>query len=104
MYAVISDRTRQFTVKPGDLILCDLGAPQMPGSEVRFGDVLLVGGEGRSRVGTPFVKGASVRGEVVGPAKGPKLVVFKYKRRKNMRRKNGHRQAYTQVKIQAIEG
>ncbi len=104
MYAVISDRTRQFTVKQGDLIQCDLGLAKQPGDAISFEQVLLVGNEGKVKVGAPFVAGAKVRGEVVGDVKGNKLVIFKYKRRKNMRRKNGHRQGFTAVRIQAIEG
>ncbi len=104
MYAVISDRSRQFTVKPNDRILCDLGLAKQPGEAVEFSQVLLLGNEGKLKVGAPFVSGARVIGEVVKDTKGPKLVVFKYKRRKNMRRKNGHRQGYTEVLIKEIKG
>ena len=104
MYAVISDRTRQFTVRPGDQILCDLGAARAKGDSVTFSDVLLLGGEGAVKVGKPFLKGASVVGEVLGEAKGDKLVAFRFRRRKNVRVKRGHRQKYTSVRIQEIKG
>jgi large subunit ribosomal protein L21 len=104
VYAVISDRSRQFTVRPGDQILCDLGASAAKGESVTFSDVLLVGGEGAVRVGKPYLDGASVVGEVLGEAKGDKLVAFRFRRRKNVRVKRGHRQKYTSVRIQEIRG
>jgi large subunit ribosomal protein L21 len=104
VYAVIQDRNRQHTVRSGDVILCDLAAEKNAGDSITFEQVLLLGGEGESRVGKPFVKGASVTGEVIGTAKGEKLVVFRFKRRKNVRKKRGHRQDYTRVRIQKIEG
>lgn len=104
MYAVISDRTRQFTVRAGDEILCDLGLDSAPGSQVTFDEIALLGNEGAVKIGKPFVTGAKVIGEVVGEAKGDKLIAFRFKRRKNVRRKRGHRQGYVRVKIQNIEG
>ena len=103
MYAIISDRNRQARVQVGDEILCDLMDDAEAGSEVRFDQVLLVGEEGSVKVGRPTLAGALVRGEVLGPARGEKLVVFQFKRRKNVHRKNGHRQGYTRVRITAIE-
>jgi large subunit ribosomal protein L21 len=103
MYAVISDRQRQFTVREGDVILCDTMSSAEPGQEVQFDRVSLVSDEGQVRVGKPHLDGASVKGEVLGAAKGPKLVVFKYRRRKDSRRKNGHRQKYTRVRITSIQ-
>ena len=102
MYAVISDRTRQFTVRKGDKILCDLDAEKAPGDSVTFDQVLLLGGEGAVQVGKPTVAGASVKGVVLGSEKGPKLVAFRFKRRKNVRVKRGHRSHYTRVEIQDI--
>lgn len=104
MYAVINDRTRQHTVREGDVITCDTLADVEPGAEISFDDVALVSDEGNVRVGKPSLEGASVKGEVVGPVKGDKLVVFKFKRRKGSRTKNGHRQAYTAVRITSIQG
>ncbi len=101
MYAIISDRNQQATVRVGDQVLCDLMDAE-PGSEVVFDRVLLIGDEGQTKVGKPTVEGASVKGEVVGEAKGKKLVIFRFKRRKNVRTKTGHRQRYTRVKITEI--
>ena len=104
MYAVISDRSRQFTVRPGDQILCDLDAERQPGESVTFAQVLVVGGEGAVQIGKPYVEGATVVGEVIGVQKGDKLVAFRFHRRKNVRVKRGHRQQYTSVRIQEIRG
>ena len=70
-------------------------------STVSF-DVLLVGNDGDVRIGTPIVEGAKVEGKVVGQVRGEKIVVFKYKSKKNYRRKQGHRQPYTKVEITKI--
>lgn len=102
MYAVISDRNRQFTVRVGDQIQCDAGLAAEPGAKVSFDQVQLVSNEGSVRVGTPFVAGASVVGEVVGPKRGDKVIAMRFKRRKNVRVKRGHRQNYVVVKIAAI--
>lgn len=102
MYAIISDRSCQKTVREGDVILCDWKEGQEAGSKITFDQVLLLSHEGQVTVGTPLVEGASVSGEVLGPAKGPKLVVFRFKRRKNVRVKRGHRQKHTQVRVTSI--
>ncbi|QDU68797.1 50S ribosomal protein L21 [Engelhardtia mirabilis] len=104
MYAVISDRGRQSTVRVGDVVNVDLQSSAEPGSEITFDKVLLVGGEGGARIGTPTVDGASVTAKVIGDSRGKKLVVFRFKRRKNVRVKRGHRQTYTQVEILGING
>ena len=104
MYAVINDRSRQYTVREGDEILCDLNAEFTAGDTVTFDRVHLLGNEGDVKIGKPFVDGAKVTAEVVGDTKGKKLVVFQFKRRKNVRVKKGHRQGYTRVKIQGIQG
>lgn len=103
MFAVIRDGGRQLTVKEGDRVRVDLKAGLEAGAEVRFDEVLLVGGEGGPKVGAPTVDGAAVVGTVLGEEKGDKLVVFKKRRRKNSKRKNGHRQRFTAVKIEKIE-
>lgn len=103
MYAIILDRTRQATVRPGDVILCDLNKACTAGEKITFSDVLLAGHEGQVKIGKPMLAGASVTGEVVGTARGEKLVAFRFKRRKGVRKKRGHRQSYTQVRITAIE-
>jgi large subunit ribosomal protein L21 len=104
VYAVISDRNRQFTVRAGDEILCDLGLDTSPGTTVTFDQVALIGDEGTVKIGKPFLAGASVTAEVVGAAQGDKVIAFRFKRRKNVRRKRGHRQGYVKVKIASIQG
>ena len=102
MYAVISDRSRQFTVREGDVIYCDLQASTAPGETVTFDSVLVVGDEGQTRIGKPTVAGASVVGQTLPPVKGDKVFAFRFKRRKGVRVKRGHRQQYTPVRITGI--
>jgi large subunit ribosomal protein L21 len=105
MFAVIRDGGRQFTVREGDRILVDHKDGAEAGKQVRFEDVLLIADEkGASKIGTPSVAGAAVVGKVLGDRKGDKLVVFKYRRRKNSKRKSGHRQLYTAVLVEKIQG
>jgi large subunit ribosomal protein L21 len=104
VYAVIHDRSRQHTVRQGDEVLCDLLADKAPGDTIVFENVLLVGNEGDVRIGRPFVAGARVTAEVLGEERGDKVIAFRFKRRKNVRVKHGHRQRYTRVRIQGIEG
>jgi large subunit ribosomal protein L21 len=101
MYAIIDDSGKQYKVTSGDRIEIDrqVGPDD---KTVTFERVLLVGGEGEAKVGQPVVAGASVSAEVLGPIKGPKIDIQKYRRRKGYHRKLGHRQAYTQVRITAI--
>jgi large subunit ribosomal protein L21 len=80
-----------------DVALIDADA----GSTVEFGEVLLVGGD-ETTVGAPIIDGARVVAEVVGDVKGDKIVVFKYKNKKRYRRRTGHRQEYTRVKVNEI--
>ena len=104
MYAIINDRGRQTTVREGDVVLLDLQGSAEPGQKITLGEVLLVGNEGSVKIGKPTVAGASVTAEVIGLEKGPKLIAFRFKRRKNVRVKRGHRQKYTEVKITKING
>jgi large subunit ribosomal protein L21 len=104
VYAVISDRGRQAGVRVGDEIACDLNKGWNEGDTVTFDQVLVLSNEGDVQVGTPTVAGASVTAEVLGTEKGKKEVVFRFKRRKNVRVKRGHRQSYTRVRITKIEG
>jgi large subunit ribosomal protein L21 len=101
MYAIIQEGGRQFKVTSGDRIQIDREyvADQ---KELTFDQVLLVGGDGDAKVGTPLVKGATVTAEVLGPTKGPKVEIVKYKRRKGFHKRTGHRQKYLDVKITAI--
>ncbi len=101
MYAIIQDSGKQFMVTSGERIEIDrkLGDDE---KTIRFDQVLLVGGEGETKVGQPLVAGASVEAEVLGAIKGDKVVIYKYRRRKGYHKKQGHRQKYTEVLIKAI--
>lgn len=102
MYAIIEDQGRQYTVREGDLVRLDLRDATEKESIV-FDRVLMVRDDKETKVGTPTLAGAKVVATVVGEVKGTKVVVRKFKRRKNYRRKQGHRQRYTQVRIDSIE-
>jgi len=103
MLAVIKTGGKQYLVKPGDIIDIEKIAGE-EGSEVEFSDVLMVSdGEGDVKVGTPVVKSAQVKGTILGEKKGIKITVFKFKRRKGYRKKMGHRQKFTSVKINSID-
>jgi large subunit ribosomal protein L21 len=104
MYAVIQTGGKQYRVEPGQTVVVEKLAGD-PGQAVTFDDVLLVssGDGGTVSIGKPRVAGATVKGEIVEQGRGPKLVVFKFRLRKNYVRKNGHRQDYTAVKISAID-
>jgi large subunit ribosomal protein L21 len=97
VYAIFSDKERQFLVREGDTILVDRKDMQ-PGDEIKFDQVLCVDGKS----GTPFIEGAAVSGVVRGGVKGAKIFVQKFKRRKKYRRRVGHRQKYTSVEITGI--
>ncbi len=102
MYAIIQTGGKQYRVAPGDVLRVEK-LPGERGDEVRLDQVLLVTSDGGEvRVGTPLVENASVKGQIVQQAKGKKIVVFKKKRRKGYRRKQGHRQMFTAVQIQEI--
>lgn len=105
MYAVIEDSGRQFKVTSGDVIRIDRQVPaegeQHP-ANVTFDRVLLVAGDGDAKLGGPVLDGATVTADVLGPVKGKKLRVVKYKRRKGYHVENGHRQQYLQVKITGV--
>lgn len=103
MFAVVETGGKQYRVSPGE----ELRIERLEGSKgdaVTFDRVLLVGGEGEARVGTPLVDGAKVTGSVVHQGRHKKIVVFKYKKRKRYRVKTGHRQPYTLIRINTIEG
>jgi large subunit ribosomal protein L21 len=103
MYAIIETGGKQYRVEPGDVLDVErLPGPAGESPEVTFERVLLLGGDGDVQVGTPTVEGARVTAARVGDVRGPKVVVFKMKRRKGYRRKNGHRQDLLRVRIQDI--
>jgi large subunit ribosomal protein L21 len=101
-YAIILNGGKQFKVEEGQLLDIDF-QPISPGGQIQFDQILAYRTEEGLQVGQPMLPGARVTAEVVGPAKGPKLVVQKFRRRKNYRRRTGHRQIYTRVKISKIE-
>jgi len=103
VFAVISDRTRQIGVRVGDVIACDLNTAWNDGDAVTFDRVLLISNEGAVRVGKPTVEGATVQGKVLGAFRGVKTISMRFKRRKNVRRKQGHREGYTRVEITGIQ-
>jgi large subunit ribosomal protein L21 len=102
MYAIIQARGRQVKVEPGRIVAID-GTAGKAGEAISFDEVLLVARDGGEIVaGAPFVAGARVAGVIAGDTRGPKLRVFKKKRRKGMRRTKGHRAMYTRVRITEI--
>jgi len=103
MFAVIKTGGKQYRVQPDDVIRIERLAGEA-GDTVSFDEVLMVGGEGDVKVGAPLVDGVTVSGTVVEQARGPKIIVFKKKRRQNYRRTRGHRQDLTVVRITDIGG
>ena len=100
MYAIIATGGKQYKVAEGDVIRLEkLGAEA--GSTYTFDQVLAVGGDSLT-VGNPTVAGATVDASVIGDGKGKKVIVYKYKRKSGYHKKNGHRQQYTEVKIEKI--
>lgn len=101
MYAIIETGGKQYKVQEGDIVFLEKLEAE-DDSVVTFDKVLAVSNEGVLNVGNPFVEGASVDAKVLGQGKGKKIIVFKYKPKKNYRRKQGHRQPYTKVQIGKI--
>lgn len=101
MYAIFRTGGKQFRAEPGATIRIPSMAEE-PGATVKFDEVLLGADDGDFKIGAPLVKGAAVTAEVVGHGKGEKIIIFKHKRRKNYRRKLGHRQKYTEVRVNEI--
>ncbi len=102
MYAVIQTGGKQYRVSPGDYLEVERLEGQ-EGDLVEFQSVLLASDGQEVRVGRPFLEGTKVIGRILKQGKGKKIVVFKYKRRKNYRRKKGHRQLLSFVRIEKIE-
>ncbi len=101
MYAIIVTGGKQYRVSPGDVLRVER-LPGERGAEVVLDQVLLVHDDQELKVGQPLVENASVRGQILRQGKGKKILVYKKKRRKNYRRKQGHRQLYTALQIQEI--
>ena len=101
-YAVIKTGGKQYRVSPGDVLKLEKLDGE-PGAELQFTEVLMTAHEGAVQVGTPTVAGARVVAEVVCQGRAKKILIFKKKRRKNYRRRQGHRQYQTTVRVTAIE-
>ena len=101
MYAVIETGGKQYRVTEGDVINVEKLDAEV-GKAVTIKEVLVVEKEGETLVGAPYVTGASVKAEVLESGKGPKVVIYKYKAKKDSKKKQGHRQPYTQLQIKSI--
>ncbi len=102
MYAVIQTGGKQYRVKKGDTVQVEL-LPLSLGDKTTFSEILLVGEGAEVKVGQPFVSAANVTAEVVAIEKGPKIIVYKKKRRKQYDKKTGHRQPYTRLLVTSID-
>lgn len=103
MYAVIETGGKQYRVQEGDVLNIEK-LNVCAGEKVEFDKVLVLAKEGDLKVGAPYVEGAKVFGEVVENGKGQKVIIYKYKSKKDYRKKQGHRQPYTMVKIESLDG
>lgn len=103
MFAIVSIAGQQFKVEEGQEIFVHRLAANEDDA-LTFGDVHLIENDGSVRIGTPHVSGASIKAKVLGHVKGDKVIVFKKKRRKGYRVKNGHRQSFTKIQIESIQG
>ena len=102
MYAIIESCGKQYKVQEGDQVYFEK-LDVKEGETVKFDKVLLISDDKKISVGDPYVKGATVEGTVSKQGKGPKIIVYKYKAKKNYRRTQGHRQPYTRVEIKSIK-
>ena len=103
MYAIIEDSGQQFKVSEGDVLRVDLRDLAADAKEIEFNRVLLVAEEGNVRVGRPLVEGAKVQAEILDPlAKGEKVYIYYFRRRKHSRSKVGHREKYIEVRVTKI--
>ncbi len=100
-YAIIRSGGKQFRVSPGDVVRLPSIADKNAGDAVEFA-VLTAGDDNGVRIGSPIVDGASVTGTVVKQGRAPKIIVFKFKRRKGFKKTKGHRQGFTEVKIESV--
>ena len=103
MYAIVEINGQQFKTQQGQKLFVNRIKDAEQGQTVEFDKVLLLDNEGTVTVGAPTVEGAKIVAEVVNPlVKGDKVIVFKMKRRKDYRKKNGHRQQYTQIEVKSV--
>ena len=103
MYAIIASGGKQYRVSKGDSLRVEKLEGAV-GTKVVFDKVLMIGDGDKSKVGTPTVNGASVEAEITDQNRAKKIVVFKFKQRKKYRKKYGHRQPYTELKVTGIKG
>jgi large subunit ribosomal protein L21 len=103
MYAVVKTGGKQYRVQEGDTLRVER-IPGDVGASVSFDEVLMISDGSSVNIGQPFLENSAVKGHITEQARSKKVLVFKYKRRKRYRRKIGHRQPYTAVKIDSIEG
>ena len=101
MYAIFEDGSHQFRVREGDKIVVDRREGE-PGNELVFPKVLLITGDGAPVIGNPVVEGARVTATIVEQFRAKKIIIQKFRRRKNMRRRKGHRQPFTTVLITGV--
>jgi large subunit ribosomal protein L21 len=103
MYAVVRSGGKQYRVSPGGSLRVERLAGEV-GAKVTLGDVLLIGSDEAVRIGAPTLAGAQVVGTIVAQDRAAKVMTFKQKRRKGYRRKYGHRQNYTEIRVDQIQG
>lgn len=103
MYAIVESGGKQYRVSEGDEITVEKLSASV-GDKVELDKVLLLNDDKEVRVGTPYVDGAKVLAEVTGEGRGKKIIVFKYKAKKDSKSKQGHRQPYTTLKIESLTG
>jgi len=102
MYAIVDSGGKQYKVEEGDILKVEKLAGEM-GDKVSFDKILMFSDGKNVNIGTPLVENVAVNGHIVEQGKGKKIIVFKYKRRKRYRRKQGHRQQFTAIKIDSIK-
>jgi large subunit ribosomal protein L21 len=102
VFAVVRTGGKQLRVEPGEAVRVEKLEGSV-GDSIELSEVLLVGAEDGPKIGTPLVTGAKVVGTITAQGRGPKLTIFKLKRRKGYRRKAGHRQSYTEIRVDKIE-
>ena len=101
MYAIIETGGKQYRIEKGDVI--DVELLKTEEEQITFKEVLLFNDGKKSKVGTPHIENCTVSGQILQEIKGPKVIAFKYKRRQNYKKKIGHRQKYSRVKITDIK-
>lgn len=101
MYAIFEDGSHQYRVQEGDFIQVDRREGKA-GDDVTFDKVFLIAGEGEPTIGAPLIEGAAVKAKIVDQFRTKKIIIQKFRRRKNMRRRRGHRQPYTTIQIVSV--